>query len=120
MRLKIDLYRRLARVTERRQLEDFRLELADRFGPVPGPVERLLSLAELRISAHAWGIHSVRLEDRYVVFGYGSPGKIRRLAESAGRQLRVADDRNAYLLLPQEVTRSEEIVARVKSLLQAR
>jgi len=120
MRLKIDLYRRLARVTERRQLEDFRLELADRFGPVPGPVERLLSLAELRISAHAWGIHSVRLEDRYVVLGYGNPRKIRRLAESTGRQLRVADDRNAYLLLSQEVTLPEEIVARVKSLLQAR
>ncbi len=120
MRLKIDLYRRLARVTERKQLEDFRLELVDRFGPVPAETEQLLSLAELRIASHDWGVHSVRLEDRYVVLGYGDPRKIRRLAESAGRQLRVADGQNAYLLLPKDVTASEEIVARVKSLLQSR
>src|SRR5690606_3842382 len=62
MRLKIDLYRRLARVAEDHQLEDFRLELLDRFGPLPAAAERLLRLAELRIAAHRWRIHSVRLE----------------------------------------------------------
>ncbi len=119
MRLKIDLYRRLTRVTERKQLDDFRLELVDRFGPIPDRAERLLSLAELRIAAHHWGVHSVRLEDRYIVLGYGDPGKIRELAELVGRELRVADEQNAYLLLPQEVASSEEIVARAKSLLQS-
>jgi transcription-repair coupling factor (superfamily II helicase) len=119
MRLKIDLYRRLARVTERKHLDDFRLELIDRFGPIPDQTERLLNLAELRIAAHHWGVRSLRLEDRYVVLGYADPLKIRRLAESAGRRLRVADEHDAYLLLPKEVTSSEEIVACVKSLLQS-
>ncbi len=118
MRLKIDLYRRLARVTERKQLEDFRLELVDRFGPIPGQTERLLNLADLRISAHLWGVRSLRVEDRYVVLGYADARKIRQLVELAGRQLRVADGHEAYLLLPAEVTSSEEIVAYVKSLLQ--
>ncbi len=118
MRLKIDLYRRLARVTERKQLEDFRLELVDRFGPIPGQTERLLNLADLRISAHHWGVRALRLEDRYVVLGYADPRKIRQLVELAGRRLRVADGHEAYLLLPAEVTSSEEIVAYVKSLLQ--
>lgn len=119
MRLKIDLYRRLARVTEEKHLKDFRLELADRFGPIPDQTERLLSLTELRIAAHQWSIHSVRLEDRYVVLGYSVAQKIRQLVGSAGRQLRVADSQNAYLLLPESVTSSEEIVSHVKSLLQA-
>jgi transcription-repair coupling factor (superfamily II helicase) len=120
MRLKIDLYRRLARVTEQKHLKDYRLELIDRFGPIPNQTERLLSLAELRIAAHHWGIHSIRLEDNYVVLGYGAPRKIRQLVELAGRQLRVADSQNAYLLLPQDVTAPDEIVICVKSLLQSR
>ena len=119
IRLKIDLYRRLARVSESTHLRDFRLELLDRFGPIPGQVERLLNLAELRIAAHRWSIHSVRLEDSYVVFGYASPRKIRQLVELAGKQLRVADERNAYLVMPKQVTSSEEIVSHIKSLLQA-
>jgi transcription-repair coupling factor (superfamily II helicase) len=118
MRLKIDLYRRLARVSQRKHLEDFRLELVDRFGPVPEPVERLLGLAELRIAAHDWAIHSIRLEDQYAVLGYGDARKIHRLVELIGRALRIADERNAYLLLPHELTEPEEIVAHVKSLLQ--
>ncbi len=119
MRLKIDLYRRLARVSERKQLEDFRLELVDRFGRIPGQTERLLNLAELRILAHQWGVRSIRLEDRYVVLGYSDPRKIRRLADLSGRQLRVADGHDAYLLLPQEVVASDEIAHCIKSLLQS-
>ena len=38
MRLKIDLYRRLARVSNLSELADFRAELVDRFGPPPPPV----------------------------------------------------------------------------------
>ena len=46
MRLKIDLYRRLGRVTTAEELADFRRELLDRFGPPPPPAEQLLRLAE--------------------------------------------------------------------------
>ena len=72
MRLKIDLYRRLARVSTRAELADFRGELLDRFGPPPPLVEHLLWLAELRIAAHQWGIESIRVENQYVVFRYTS------------------------------------------------
>ena len=42
MRLKIDLYRRLARVSQPAELADFRAELIDRFGPPPPVAEHLL------------------------------------------------------------------------------
>ena len=42
MRLKIDLYRRLARVSNVSELADFRSELVDRFGPPPPLVQHLL------------------------------------------------------------------------------
>ena len=48
LRIKIDLYRRLGRVTNAEELADFRRELVDRFGPPPPPAEQLLRLASLR------------------------------------------------------------------------
>ena len=76
MRSKIDLYRRLARLTTEAAVDDFASELADRFGPVPAVVEHLLELARLRIWAHGWGVQEIRLEDRFAVLHYTSREKI--------------------------------------------
>jgi transcription-repair coupling factor (superfamily II helicase) len=119
MRLKIDLYRRLARVTTVAELADFRRELKDRFGPPPPAMERLLALSQLRIAAHRWRINAIRLEDPYVVFGYTSARLIRQLSRSADGGLRIADERTAYLPLEQGVTQPEQIFGRIKSLLQS-
>lgn len=119
MRLKIDLYRRLARVTAEGQLDEFRAELLDRFGPPPASVERMMSLMRLRIAAHRWRVDSVRIENRYVVLGYTSVRQIRELAERSGRQLRVVDERSAYLPLPEGVTQADQILAQIESLLQS-
>jgi transcription-repair coupling factor (superfamily II helicase) len=99
MRLKIDLYRRLGRVATRDELEDFRRELVDRFGPPPPLAEHLLWLAELRIAAHHWRIESIHLEDQYVVLRYTSRKRIEQLAATSGGRLRLVDARNAYLPL---------------------
>jgi len=119
MRLKIDLYRRLARVAGERELSDFRAELLDRFGQPPPTAGSLLDLAALRIAAHRWGIHSVHIEDHYAVFRYSSPQQIRRLARHSAGRLRVVDDRSAYLPLTEEVARSGGLVADLKAVLQA-
>ncbi len=52
-RLKMHLYRRLSRLTERSEVQDFGVELRDRFGVLPQPVVALLSIAELRILGEA-------------------------------------------------------------------
>ena len=119
MRLKIDLYRRLGRVSNGEQLGDFRGELIDRFGPPPESVQRLLVLAELRIAAYRWKINSIHKEDEYIVLGYSSRGQIRSLADSSRGRLRIVDGRSAYLPIPQGITQSDQVVADVKSLLQS-
>ena len=53
MRFKIDLYRRLGRIGTPEELADLTSELADRFGPIPDQMQRLLSLVEVRILATA-------------------------------------------------------------------
>jgi len=118
MRSKIDLYRRLARVSNRGELREFVAELHDRFGPPPPPCKRLLSLGDLRILAHHWQISSIRMEDDYAVFNYTSPRKMHELYTRNSGQLRVVDDKSAYLPLDGEATDPDVIIDRIKSLLQ--
>ena len=96
MRLKIDLYRRLARVASEAELDDFREELLDRFGHLPEVVSRLLRVMRLRILAGLRQISAMHLEDHYLVFTYTSRPAIERLAKANGRKLRVVDDKHAY------------------------
>ena len=118
MRSKIDLYRRLAQLTSENAVADFTSELADRFGPVPPVVAHLLELARLRIWAHRWGVHEIRLEDRYAVLHYASRDKIARLVRRSGSRLRVADGTSAYLPLAAGMADAAAIFAEIKSLLQ--
>ena len=58
--LRLSLYRRLARVCESGELDEFEAELHDRFGDWPEPVAALLAVARLR----CWcsGLHVARLD----------------------------------------------------------
>jgi transcription-repair coupling factor (superfamily II helicase) len=120
MRLKIDLYRRVARLSTMEEWEDLRAELVDRFGPRPPHVERMLELAKLRIWAHSWQIESMHLEEGYLVLRYGKRRRIEQLAAASGGQLRIVDDQSAYLPLGKDVPQSDQILAVVESLLQPR
>jgi transcription-repair coupling factor (superfamily II helicase) len=119
IRQKIDLYRRLGRVASEPQLHDFRGELVDRFGNPPPLVERLLSLAGLRIAAHGWEISGIHMEKTYAVFRYRSAGQIKRLASLSGGKLRVVDGQSAYLPLSAEVTNPAQVFLEIESLLRS-
>jgi transcription-repair coupling factor (superfamily II helicase) len=118
MRLKIDLYRRLARISGGEELHELRCELQDRFGAPPPLVEHLLWLAELRVAAHRWRIESVHVEPPFVVFRYRSGRLIRELAAQSGGRLRIVDNESAYLPLNGADKDPEAVRAAVKSLLQ--
>ena len=119
MRMKIDLYKRLTRISGDRNLQAFREELRDRFGPLPKPVERLLSRVELRIDAAVWQIQSIHMEDRDVVFTYASRERIEHLERLNKRRLRVVDGEHAYLRMRSADTPAEQVVAAIKSVLRA-
>ncbi|REK12878.1 MAG: transcription-repair coupling factor [Planctomycetota bacterium] len=118
MRLKIDLYRRVARLSTIAEWEDLRTELVDRFGPRPAEVDRLLHLAKLRIWAHRWGISAIHVEDSYVVLAYQDRRRIDELREKSGGVLRIVDSKSAYLPLGKKPPASDRIVDAVQSLLQ--
>jgi transcription-repair coupling factor (superfamily II helicase) len=103
-KLKIEVYRRLARIRRLERLEDFRQELRDRFGPPPEAVEWLLRLAELRLLAARWQIATLHLETTPagatdVVLGYRNVRKMERLAARSDGRVRIVDTASAYFRL---------------------
>ncbi len=69
---KLELYRRLARARTPGDLAAFRQDVADRFGPLPAAVVRLVEVAELRLAAEAAGITSLAREEGQLVVRFGS------------------------------------------------
>jgi transcription-repair coupling factor (superfamily II helicase) len=62
-RQRIEFYRKLAQATEKAALETIRLELRDRFGPLPASVETLLTVYEIKLIAAAKGVTSIEVRD---------------------------------------------------------
>jgi transcription-repair coupling factor (superfamily II helicase) len=125
-RLRIEAYRRLARVRRLERLDDFRQELRDRYGPLPEPAEWLLRLAELRLLASRWQVASIHLETPPetsagpydVVLGYRNPRRIKALAERSNGRLRVVDDDSAYFRLRGNETNPMGLYESLKELLR--
>ena len=69
---KLELYRRLARARTPGDLAAFRQEVTDRFGPMPAPVQRLVEVAELRLTAERSGVSSISREDGQLVVRFGA------------------------------------------------
>jgi transcription-repair coupling factor (superfamily II helicase) len=93
-RQRIEVYRKVAQATTKAELERIRGELRDRFGPLPGPLELLLQVADLRILASERGITLLEVrEDKLMLTRHGDfvqfDGKFPRLStKSVGVRLK--------------------------------
>jgi transcription-repair coupling factor (superfamily II helicase) len=88
-RHRIEMYRKLAQLTDRAALDALKNELGDRFGPAPPPAELLLQIAELKIVAAERGVTVIETrEDRlmltrnndYIMIGGKFPRLTRKTA----------------------------------------
>ncbi len=83
---RIEIYRKLAQVTDKAALEALQGELRDRFGPLPPAVELLLTVAELKILASEKRVTVVEVkEDKLMLTRHGDfvtlDGKFPRLTK---------------------------------------
>jgi transcription-repair coupling factor (superfamily II helicase) len=60
-RQRLELYKRVSAIRDATGVKDVKAELADRFGPLPEPAERLLTLAALKAALRRWGVTEVVL-----------------------------------------------------------
>ncbi|MCS6866943.1 MAG: transcription-repair coupling factor [Gemmataceae bacterium] len=108
-KLRIEVYRRLARLRDPAKLADFRSELRDRYGPPPEPVEWLLRTTEIRLLCVQWHISSIHRHHRDLIFTYRNVDRARQLTATS-RRLKIVDDKSIYLRLqPNEPDDAESI-----------
>ncbi|MFO0935073.1 MAG: transcription-repair coupling factor [Gemmataceae bacterium] len=102
-KLRIEVYRRLARLREMKRLTEFRDELKDRYGPPPEPAEWLLKTTEIRMLCVKWQIAGIHRDGQDLVFRYRNRKRIEELTRKSAGRLKVVDDQSAYYrLLPEE------------------
>ena len=65
--LRLQLYRRLAGLTEQAAIDEMGQELVDRFGPLPEPVENLLYVVRVKVLAVNAGVEAISQEDGQLV-----------------------------------------------------
>lgn len=68
--VRLSLYRRLADLETRPEIESFAAEMIDRFGPLPAEVENLLDVIELKGLCRAAGVDKVDAGPKGVVIGF--------------------------------------------------
>ncbi len=61
---RLELYKRISAVRDAAGVTDVREELKDRFGPLPEPADRLLTIAALKAALRRWGVTEVVLTPR--------------------------------------------------------
>ncbi|MCU0963248.1 MAG: hypothetical protein MUF48_24405, partial [Pirellulaceae bacterium] len=65
--LRLQLYRRLAGLTDQAAIDEMAQELIDRFGPLPEPVENLLYVVRVKVLAVNVGVEAISQEDGQLV-----------------------------------------------------
>lgn len=65
---KLDIYKRIAGIENRKELEDMKDELLDRFGAVPKAVDNLLRIALIRDQAHSLDITEIKNKEDKLLF----------------------------------------------------
>jgi transcription-repair coupling factor (superfamily II helicase) len=70
-------YRRLARMTELAEIADFKKELVDRFGALPGEATNLLLKVMLKILSHKAGIKRLEICDMQILLHFADDEKIK-------------------------------------------
>ncbi|MFM8274271.1 MAG: transcription-repair coupling factor, partial [Gemmata sp.] len=98
-KLRIEVYRRLARLRDPAKLADFRNELHDRYGPPPEPVEWLLRTTEVRLLCVKWQVASVHRHDRDLVFTYRNLDRAKQLVAASAGRMKIVDEKSIYLRL---------------------
>jgi len=98
-KLRIEVYRRLARLRDLETLDDFRKELQDRYGPPPEPAEWLLRTTAIRLCCVPWEIVGVHRDGPDLVFSYRNPQKAETLARRSQGRVKMVDDKSLYLRL---------------------
>jgi transcription-repair coupling factor (superfamily II helicase) len=127
LNLRLSIYRRIAELADKQEIESFAAELIDRFGALPSDVENLLSLVEIKQLCRAAGIEKVEAGPKGALLSFHPSTKIdiQKLVQYIGKQagtvkLRPEDQKLVYIKaweeLPQRLRGVHKILKELTAL----
>ena len=99
---KFEIYKKIASVKSSEQLESLRVEIEDRFGPIPEDVDNLLCIAEIKILAASLDIFNITEKNGVIEFELSKvssidPGKLVSLIQLSGGKVSLDPKRMNYI-----------------------
>lgn len=73
---KLDIYKRIAGIENRKERDDMRDELLDRFGEIPGAVDNLLRIALIRVAGHKLYMTEIKGKNERITFRFKPDAEI--------------------------------------------
>jgi len=98
---RMDVYRRLSSCSDITQLEQLHNDLLDLFGKPPAAVQQLIHLAEIRILASRWKIHSIIQQKPDLIFHIPDLPSTNALFANTSGRVSTPDKNTIYLRLPE-------------------
>jgi transcription-repair coupling factor (superfamily II helicase) len=95
-------YRRLAKMTEIKEVADFKAELTDRFGALPEEASNLLMKIILKVLSQKAGVKRLDLKDQQLLLHFAEPSYI---DNPSGIIELVVSDKNRFEFTPEHVLR---------------
>ena len=100
MKLKIEIYRKINRLSSKGEIKKMEKELADRFGQIPQQVKNLLIESGVRVAAQASNIRSLVRTNGTVIFHVENLKKAESLFRNAKKLVKVVANNELHLALP--------------------
>jgi transcription-repair coupling factor (superfamily II helicase) len=100
MKLKIEIYRKINRLSSKGEIKKMEKELADRFGRIPQQVKNLLIESRVRVAAQDSNIRSLVRTNGTVIFHVESLKKAESLFRNAKKLIKVVANNELHLALP--------------------
>ncbi|HXP30053.1 MAG TPA: transcription-repair coupling factor [Stellaceae bacterium] len=121
LHVRLGLYRRIAALVDRREIDAFAAELIDRFGALPREVENLLHIIAIKRLCRDAGVAKVEAGPKGAVIAFhdnrfANPAGLVRLLEEQGAAARLRPDQRLVLMRHWE--RSEDRLNGVTALLR--
>jgi transcription-repair coupling factor (superfamily II helicase) len=117
MKLKIEIYRKINRLSSKHEIDEKGKELADRFGPIPKYVKNLLMECEIRVAAQASHILSLIRINGTIILQVENLQKAEILFKNAKKMVKVVASNELHLTLPRKRMSTYDTADFVKNLL---
>ncbi len=120
--LRLVLYKRIASLPSDVELDELRVELIDRFGPLPAPAQTLFRAAQIKLRAATLGIRKIHLgaSSGYVSFDAqhrADAAKVLRLVQSKPKEYRLEGE--SKLRFAHAAASADAMFAKLRQLLES-